>query len=195
MRKLYAGMIFSLLFTVNIFADGVPDGGQVRGMVFDKDSKEPIGFATIALFSATDSALITGTITDTEGNFHATKIDEGTYYLKVNFLGYEELHFSDIVIDRQSRQLDIGQVYLETSTQLLEEVVITNERNAVEFQIDKKVIAVGEQMTAASLSAVEVLENVPSIRVDVEGNVSLRGSTGFTVLIDGKPTVLEPSDV
>ena len=195
MRKLSAGMIISLIFTVNLLADGVPDGGLVRGMVYDKDSKKPIEFATIALFSATDSALITGTITDTEGNFQATKIEEGTYYLKVNFLGYEELRFSDIVIDQQSRQLDIGQIYLETSTQLLKEVVITNERNAVEFQIDKKVIAVGEQMTAASLSAVEVLENVPSIRVDVEGNVSLRGSTGFTVLIDGKPTVLDPSDV
>ncbi len=110
-------------------------------------------------------------------------------------MGYDELHYSDLVIDRSNRRLDIGTIFLETSSQILEEVVITNERNAVEFQIDKKVISVGEQMTAASLSAVEVLENVPSIRVDVEGNVSLRGSTGFTVLIDGKPTVLDPSDV
>jgi len=195
MRKLYAGMIINLFFTLNLFADGVPDGGLVRGMVYDKDSKKPIEFATIALFSAMDSALITGTITDGEGNFQATQIAEGSYFMKINFLGYEELQYSDIVIDRQSRRLDVGQIYLETKTQLLEEVVITNERNAVEFQIDKKVIAVGEQMTAASLSAVEVLENVPSIRVDVEGNVSLRGSTGFTVLIDGKPTVLDPSDV
>jgi hypothetical protein len=115
--------------------------------------------------------------------------------MKVNFLGYEELHYSNLVIDNKNRHLDIGKLFLETNAQLLEEVVISNERNPVEFQIDKKVISVSEQMTSASLSAVEVLENVPSIRVDVEGNVSLRGSTGFTVLIDGKPTVLDPSDV
>ena len=195
MKKLIVGMIFSLFFTWNAMADGLPDGGQVRGMVIDQNSKQPIEFATIALFNAIDSSLVTGTITDTEGKFHATKIAEGKYYIKVNFLGYEELHLSEIVIDDSNSRLNIGPVTMEASAQLLEEVVITNERNAVEFQIDKKVISVGEQMTSASLSAVEVLENVPSIRVDVEGNVSLRGSTGFTVLIDGKPTVLDPSDV
>jgi len=195
MNKIVAGVIFSLIFTVNTMADGLPDGGQVRGIVYDLNSKQPIEFATIALFNAIDSSLVTGTITDTKGNFHATKIAEGSYYIQVNFLGYEELHLSEVVIDESNRPVDIGQIFLEASAQLLEEVVITNERNAVEFQIDKKVISVGKQMTAASLSAVEVLENVPSIRVDVEGNVSLRGSTGFTVLIDGKPTVLDPSDV
>ncbi len=195
MKRLIVGLIASLVFTWNVKADGLPDGGQVRGMVIDQNSKQPIEFATIALFNAMDSSLVTGTITDTEGKFHATKIAEGKYYIKVNFLGYEELHLSEIVIDERNSRLNIGEVTMEASTQLLEEVVITNERNAVEFQIDKKVISVGEQMTSASLSAVEVLENVPSIRVDVEGNVSLRGSTGFTVLIDGKPTVLDPSDV
>jgi len=194
MRKIFVGMMFSLFFTLNTFADGIPDGGQVRGMVYDQDSKKPIEFATIALFNAIDSTLVTGTITDTEGNFQATKIAEGTYYIKVNFLGYEEMQYSELVIDRKNQRLDVGHIYLETNSQLLEEVVITNERNPVEFQIDKKVVHVGEHMTSASLSAVEVLENVPSIRVDVEGNVSLRGSTGFTVLIDGKPTVLDPSD-
>ena len=195
MKRIITGMLFSLFFIVNAHADGTPDGGQVRGMVYDQNSKQPIEFATIALFNAIDSTLVTGTITDTEGNFHATKIAEGSYFMKVNFLGYEELHFSELVIDRKNQRVDIGPVFLETSAQLIDEVVITNERNAVEFHIDKKVISVGEQMTAASLSAVEVLENVPSIRVDIEGNVSLRGSTGFTVLIDGKPTVLDPSDV
>lgn len=194
-KKLITGLLFSLLFTLTAVADDLPDGGQVRGMVYDQNSKQPIEFATIALFNAIDSSLVTGTITDTEGNFQATKIAEGTYYIQVNFLGYEELHLGELVIDGKNRRVDIGQIFLEASAQLLEEVVITNERNAVEFQIDKKIISVGEQMTAASLSAVEVLENVPSIRVDMEGNVSLRGSTGFTVLIDGKPTVLDPSDV
>ena len=195
MKKNVMIMIFSAFITVNMRADEIDDGGQVRGMVYDQASNQPIEYATIALFNANDSTLVTGTITDPDGNFHATKIAEGNYYIQVSFLGYDDVQYSDLVINRSNRNLDIGKIFLETSSQMLDEVVIRNERNAVEYHIDKKVISVGEQMTAASLSAVEVLENVPSIRVDVEGNVSLRGSTGFTVLIDGKPTVLDPSDV
>jgi len=195
MKKLGVGMLIGLMIAVNAFADGLPDGGQVKGMVYDHKSKLPIEFATIALFNAVDSSLVTGTITDPKGSFQATKIAEGKYYMQVSFLGYEEEHYSDLVIDGKNRKLDIGEIFLEASSQILDEVVVTNDRNPVEFQIDKKVVHVGEQMTASSLSAVEVLENVPSIRVDVEGNVALRGSTGFTVLIDGKPTVLDPSDV
>jgi outer membrane receptor protein involved in Fe transport len=187
--------MLGLIFTLNIQADELPDGGQVKGRIFDLNSKQPIEYATIALFNALDSTLVTGTITDINGQFNATKIAEGKYYIKVRFVGYEEFHYSDLVIDKRNRSLDLGEVFLEASSQDLEEVVITNARNPVEFQIDKKIVSVSDQMTAASLSAVEVLENVPSIRVDVEGNVSLRGSTGFTVLIDGKPTVLDPSDV
>jgi len=194
MKKRYITLIFSMFIMGIIHAEENPEGGQVRGMVYDQKSGKPIEFATIAFFDAQDSTLVTGTITDPDGNFHAKEIAEGNYYIQVSFLGYEESHYSDVVIDRNNRRQDIGTIYLESSTEILDEVVITNERNPVEFQIDKKVISVGEQMTASSLSAVEVLENVPSIRVDVEGNVSLRGSTGFTVLIDGKPTVLDPSD-
>jgi len=195
MKGTIAGTVFKILFALNAYADDIPEGGQVKGKVIDQKSKQPIEYATVALFNAIDSALVTGTITDQEGNFHATKIEVGTYYIKVNFLGYEEMQYSELVIDADNPRHDLGKIYLETSSQMLDEVEIINERNPVEFQIDKKVVSVGEQMTAASLSAVEVLENVPSIRVDVEGNVSLRGSTGFTVLIDGKPTVLDPSDV
>jgi hypothetical protein len=195
MKGTIAGTVLKIFFALNSYADGIPDGGQVRGKVIDQKSNQPIGYATVALFNAIDSSLVTGTITDQEGNFQATKIKEGSYYMKVNFLGYEELHYGELVIDADNPRHDLGKIFLETSSLLLDEVVIVNERNPVEFQIDKKVISVGEQMTSASLSAVEVLENVPSIRVDVEGNVSLRGSTGFTVLIDGKPTVLDPSDV
>ena len=195
MKKIAMGLMFSLFILLNTHADNIPDGGQVRGMIYDQQSNQPIEYATIAFFNAKDSSLVTGTITDPNGNFHATKIAKGNYYIQVSFLGYEELQYSDLVIDHNNRRLNIGTIFLETNSQMLEEVEITNDRNAVEFKIDKKVISVGEQMTAASLTAVEVLENVPSIRVDVEGNVSLRGSTGFTVLIDGKPTVLDPSDV
>ena len=85
-------------------------------------------------------------------------------------------HRDNVTINRNNTQVALGEIYLETASELLEEVTVVNERNAIDFHIDKKVVTVGKQMTASSLSAVEVLENVPSIRVDIEGNVSLRGS-------------------
>jgi len=170
-------------------------GGQVTGRVVDMLSDEPIEYATVAVFDAADSSLVTGTISDTEGRFETSRLDAGNYYVVVKFMGYEDKMLDNITVGKGRKMLEMGEVDLEVDSQVLEEVEIINQRNSVEYHIDKKVVSVGEQMTAASLSAVEVLENVPSIRVDIEGNVSLRGSTGFTVLIDGKPTVLEPSEV
>lgn len=179
----------------HVMAEGSEGGGQVTGWVVDRASDTPIEYATVAVFSAEDSSLVTGTISDTQGRFETSRLDEGSYYVVVKFIGYEEKWLENLTVDRGRKVLEVGEIDLELDMQVLEEVEIINERNSVEYRIDKKVVSVGEQMTAASLSAVEVLENVPSIRVDIEGNVSLRGSTGFTVLIDGKPTVLEPSEV
>ena len=153
MKKLFTGTCIGLIISINIMANGIPDGGQVKGRIFDQKSNQPIEFATIALFNAMDSTLVKGTITDTNGEFSASQIAEGRYYIKVRFVGYEEMHYGDLVIDNSNRNVDLGEVYLEASAQNLEEVVITNERNPVEFQIDKKIVSVGEQMTASSLSA------------------------------------------
>lgn len=176
-------------------ADDASSTGKISGVIQDQDSQVPIEYATVAVYSASDSSLVTGTITDTEGIFDLAKLAHGDYYVVVNYLGYEEHTVDNLQIDRRNSHVDVGEIFLESSAHMLEEVTLVNERNPIEFQIDKKVISVSDQMTSASLSAVEVLENVPSIRVDIEGNVSLRGSTGFTVLVDGKPTVLDPSDV
>lgn len=194
LRALLTGTILGILGMPGVFADDTGDFGHVTGFIIDQKSGSPIEYATIAIYNAMDSALITGTVTDPQGSFVTGKIGSGSYYLVVNFLGYEEQRFDGLVIDRRTAELELGRIYLAHQAHDLNEAEIVNERNIIDYQIDKKVISVGENMTSASLTAVEVLENVPSIRVDIEGNVSLRGSTGFTVLIDGKPTVLDPSD-
>ncbi len=187
-------LVFVLLIPLGIMANTPEKDGIVKGKVYDGKAKGPVEYATIAIYNASDNSVITGTISDEKGNFKISGLSKGNFYVIVSFLGFENKRYDNIVVDGGRNMIDLGTITLGAANQSLEEVEIIAERQSVEFHIDKKVVSVGKQMTSASLSAVEVLENVPSVRVDIEGNVSLRGSTGFTVLIDGKPTVLEPSD-
>src|SRR5690606_31296251 len=112
----------------------------------------------------------------------------GQYYLKISFLSYEE----KIVprIDVTSSDIDLGQIVLLASQQVLEEVMVQSERSSMELYLDKRVFNVGKDLTSMSGSASDVLDNVPSVTVDVEGNVSLRGSENVRILINGKPSGL-----
>jgi hypothetical protein len=188
-------LLLGMLIPLSIWANSPEKEGIVKGKVYDGKSKTPVEYATIAIYNADDDSVINGTISDENGNFKIKGLKEGNFYVVVSFLGYENKRYDDIVVDGGRDMIDLGSITLGSANQSIEEVEVVAERQSVEFHIDKKVVSVGKQMTSASLSAVEVLENVPSVRVDIEGNVSLRGSTGITVLIDGKPTVLDASDV
>ena len=186
-----------LLALSSVYASDPENAGEekvVKGKVSDRKTKKPVEYATVAVYKKADDSVVTGTISDENGEFKIKDLEPGEFYIVVSFLGYDDKRYDDIVVDKKRGVVDLGDIIMGSNSKNLDEVEVVAERQSVEFKIDKKVVSVGKQMTSASLSAVEVLENVPSIRVDIEGNVSLRGSTGFTVLIDGKPTVLDPSD-
>jgi outer membrane cobalamin receptor len=187
-------LFFGVVNVVNAYSGDNEFNGKIKGKVIDKLSNHPIEYATITIYTTTDNSLVTGTITDLDGNFEVKNLPKNIYKVEITFLGYAKITKPEVPVGKTGTT-DIGSVYLQPDGQILEEVVVVANQSSVEYQIDKKVIAVSEQMTSASMSAVEVLENIPSIQVDFEGNVMLRGSSGFTVLIDGKPTVLDPSDV
>ncbi len=198
MRRLGLLILVFLSFTASGFSNtpvlSLGEKGVVKGKVFDKISNAPIEYATVVIYNAKDSSVVTGTVTDIKGEFRISNLDSGEFYLVVSFLGYRNQQFDNVLVKPGQRMYDIGKISLFPSKEVLGEVEVVAERHSIDYHIDKKVVSVGKQMTAASLSAVEVLENVPSVRVDIEGNVSLRGSSGFTVLIDGKPSILDPSD-
>lgn len=189
--------VFIALLSTSLFGFAVTIPLQVNGRIFgkvaDKATSGSIVYATIGVFKSIDSSLVTGTITDESGKFEILDLDEGTYYLEISFIGYKTQVIENVSITNAS-QLDIGTIYLNVDAQQLDEVIVSSESRSIDYQIDKKVISVNKELSSASMTAVEVLENTPSIRVDIDGNVLLRGSSGFRVLIDGKPTVLEPSD-
>lgn len=170
-------------------------GGVIKGVVKDQTLDAPVEYATVSVYTMADSTLIDGTITDEKGAFELKKLKPGTYFVEVSFIGYNKAAVKNIPINKKRKVIDLKTVSLRQSTEALDEVTVITERLPVKYQIDKKVIPVSRQITAASGNAVDVLENVPSVSVDIEGNVSLRGSSNFTVLVDGKPSILDASDI
>ena len=168
--------------------------GTISGTVYDATHQTPLEYANVILFTAKDSLQLTGTITNENGKFRIEGIRPGEYYAEIQFMGYHPKRTTEIKINASELEIDMGTIPLEQTVLSMEGVEVEGERPAISYQIDKKVINVSQHYTAISGSAVDVLENVPSVTVDIEGNVSLRGSGNFKVLIDGRPSVLEPSE-
>jgi outer membrane receptor protein involved in Fe transport len=188
------GLTFLLMLSLHTYAEGENPEGKIKGTVLDSRMKEPVEFATVALYDVETNELITGSITDFLGHFKIEQPGAGEYYLIVSFIGFEEKKTERFYLDVDRKNLNLGKIIINPSANDLEEVEIVAKKSPIEYRIDKKVINVDKQLTSEAGTAVDILENVPSVQVDIEGNVTLRGSSGFTVLIDGKPTILDPSD-
>ncbi|KPK84703.1 MAG: hypothetical protein AMS27_09280 [Bacteroides sp. SM23_62_1] len=174
--------------------ENMPKDGYMKGIILDEVTDEPVEFASVALYSQRDSLLVTGTITDMTGQFEFKELSYGAYYADIRFVGYKNTRMSSIVVSPQNKTIDLGEVKVERSVTELDEVKIVAERPQMEYKIDRKVVYVESNITAAGGTAVDVLENTPSIQTDIDGNITLRGSSNFTVLIDNKPSVLEGSE-
>lgn len=194
MKKLgFLGVIYILAVISSLANPPLDKHGKISGQVFDNISKHAIEYATVAL-SGKNGKLITGTITNNTGYFSIDNIKNGTYNLTISFLGYEDIIIEDVVLSDKKRNINLSDIYITPSSENLEEVTIVSNVAPVQYKIDKKIINVSKQFSTISGTAIDVLENIPSVRVDIEGNVSLRGSSGFTVLIDGRPTILDAND-
>jgi outer membrane receptor protein involved in Fe transport len=163
----------------------------IIGKVVDAESKEPVEFATVAVKKTGDNSPITGVTTGMDGSF-LIKTDASDFYIEVSFIGFEKLEISSF--NSSEERIDLGVINLGVDSKQLEEIVIEGEKSSTEFRIDKRVFNVGADLSSAGASALDVLGNVPSVNVNIEGQVSLRGSSGVQILIDGKPSVLTSSD-
>jgi outer membrane receptor protein involved in Fe transport len=160
---------------------------EVTGTVFEQASQQPIEFATVMLQDKATKAALTGATTNADGSFRLqTKVSDFT--VKVSFVGYTEQEIVDFEL--VDGKVDLGRIYLTTEGKTLDEVLVRAERSQTEFKLDKRVFNVGKDLSSTGASALEVLNNVPSVNVSIEGEVSLRGSAGVQILINGKPSVL-----
>lgn len=193
MRKIYVLLLLLIFHFTSTFSE-TNISGTVEGKVVDQENGEPMEYVSVAIYNQADESLVTGTVSDLEGRFEIKGLPQGDYFLEVSFIGYGRKKVEDIEINSGRTHVDLNDIILPRAASQLDEVEIVAEELAVEYKIDRKVINVSQQLTAASGTAVDILENIPSITVDIDGNVALRGSTGFMVLIDGVPSVLDPSE-
>ncbi|MBD3288070.1 TonB-dependent receptor [candidate division KSB1 bacterium] len=196
LKKLIPALIVVLLLVQAALpqAQRPRNGAMINGAIYDQQTNNPIEYANIILFSQRDRSQVTGTISDDKGSFQLKGVPPGAYYIEIRFMGYEIKEIENIRVNPRQPVVDLGKIELEGMVLSMETVAVEGEKPALTYEIDKKVIAVSQVQTAISGNAADVLENVPSVTVDIEGNVTLRGSSNFQVLIDGRPTVLEPND-
>ncbi len=168
---------------------------KIYGKVVELSTGEAVEYANIVLLNATDSSLVGGTISAEDGRFELGTMPQGKYILSANFIGYQKEFISDIQLTRSNKQVDVGVIQLQRAAESIESVKVVGEKSYLSYKPDKKVINVSQHMNAAGGTVVDVLENTPSVAVDAEGNVSLRGSQSFTVLIDGRPSPMSGSDI
>ncbi len=186
--------LISLLFLISflpVFA--FAQNGKISGKLLD-NKKNALAYATVTLLRP-DSSVVTGGMSDDNGKFTLESIATGNYLLRINALGLNTKVIGDVSITDAQPVKDLGNISLSISSKTLDEVQINGEKSVMEMQVDKKVFNVDKNITTAGGSATDVLSNVPSVSVDVDGSVSLRGKGNVTILIDGKPATLLGGDV
>jgi outer membrane receptor protein involved in Fe transport len=164
--------------------------GKVSGYLFDAQTKQIIEYGNVVIFRAKDSTMINGTVTDPQGKFTLDNLPFGIYYLKTSFIGYASKYIDSIRVNPKSIEVDLGKIFLDEQSIELGNVLVTGQKEMIINNLDKKVINVEKDLTSTGGSAVDVVGNIPSITVDLDGNVSFRGNQNITILIDGKPSAL-----
>lgn len=163
---------------------------SITGQLIDSQNKESLPFATVRVFNVSDSSLVTGETSDINGRF-AISAPKGSFYIWIDFVGYKRKQIAAFQLNEGNKQLKLGELLIAPNTEMLDEVEVTGTRMQAEYQLDKRVYNVGNDVANIGANASLLLDNLPSVTVDVvEGTISLRGSQNVRVLIDGKPAAL-----
>lgn len=162
--------------------------GKISGTIIDSVTKKPMDYVPVSLYRSTGKSPITGVVTDDKGNFHLDGIHPGSYKISIDFMGYASKVINPIVTTDAKPDKALGGIVFSPSAKALKEVVIQGTVPLVENRIDKIVFNAEKDLTSAGGNATDVLQKVPLVSVDINGNVSLRGDASVRVLINGKPS-------
>ena len=179
-------LLFFLLIVAALTATAQ---GLVKGKVLDKKTDTPLGFVNVRVSSTADSKLVGGGMTDADGNFSVAGLKNGKYTLSLSFMGYKEEQ-RQFEITAAARQQSYSRLYMTEDAKLLKGVTVTGQKGTMKLEVDRKSFDVSQLISNAGQSASDVLDNVPSVEVDNDGNVSLRGNSSVEVWINGKASGL-----
>ena len=162
--------------------------GRISGSVIDSVTKEPMPYTTISVFRATGRSPLNGVLTDDKGNFKIDGVHPGAYRLEVSFVGYPTKVINNVTTTPSKLDKNLGVIVVAPSARALKTVEVTGAKALIENKIDKIVYNAEKDLTAAGGNATDVLQKVPLVAVDINGNVSVRGDGNVRVLINGKPS-------
>lgn len=187
MRSNYTYLLCFICFLCAFAAQGQQAELTISGKVVEATSEQALEFVTVLIGDNTTKKPITGTTTNTEGKF-IIKTTARNFYIEARFIGFNNYVINEYKIE--NNQINLGTISLTENAETLKEMEITGEKSVTEFKLDKRVFNVGKDLSNTGASALEVLNNVPSVNVSIEGQISLRGSEGVQILINGKPSIL-----
>ncbi|MCH2225958.1 MAG: TonB-dependent receptor, partial [Crocinitomicaceae bacterium] len=186
MSYFFRSILFLTLFLF-VF-NGYSQVKTYTGIIVGEGSSEPIPYVTVVLVSKESNSVLDGTTT-TEDGFFQLNSSASKIYIRISYFDYK-----DSIIELtapMSSLLDLGKIALKRNDAIeFGDVTVTAEKSSMEFKLDKRVFNVGKDISSTGMGAMEVLNNVPSVSVDIEGNIKLRGNSGVQILINGKPSVL-----
>ncbi|HVV54377.1 MAG TPA: TonB-dependent receptor [Mucilaginibacter sp.] len=183
-------IITGLFFTSNAYAatDGDIVKGQLSGKIIDSVTRQPVSYATVSVFRKNSPNPFNGAVTADDGSFTIRNISAGTYRISINFIGYKKKFINNIVISKDKPAVSLGNILLSPVQRQLKAVQVVGKTPVVENKIDKLVYNVANDITSQDGSATDVLQKIPQVSVDIDGNVQLQGNSNIQFLINGKPS-------
>jgi outer membrane receptor protein involved in Fe transport len=178
-----------LLMSANLYGQSSSDG-LVVGKLIAQSTKEPLEFGSAALYKLPDSVFAAGTMTDAEGKFYINNIPNGEYYLSCGLIGFKQYYSVSFIIDPQHKKKDFGKIAVVEMALPADSIVVTAEKPSISFEIDRIVYDPQKDLLTESGSVSELLQHVPSVSVDLEGNVTLKGSEDVLITINGRSSPL-----
>lgn len=188
-------ILLLLSLTFNLFAQ-TGNKAKITGTLKDAKTQETIPFATAVLIDKATAKNVKIAQTDLNGAFVMADLPKGNFTFKISFVGYQTMVRDNIAITAATGTLNFGDIKMNAAKgNILSEVTVTGQKQGMQMGIDKKIFSVDQSVISEGGSATDLLQNVPSVSTDMDGNVSLRGSSGVRVLIDGKPSLIAGGNV
>ena len=182
-------ILIFLIFSTSIYAHAQKEKGKavLFGRVMDANLDEPLPFVTVFVRKPNEEEILAGQITDEDGKFEVTGLPSGALVVEIQFVGFTDVS-QEIFIQGKNEKLDLGNMLMYDEVEVLGTVEVTVERSTIEQKVDRKVINIGKDLATVGPTAADLMVNLPSVDVDQNGDVSMRGNENVIVLVDGKPT-------
>lgn len=175
--------------------DDAKGHGKIIGAVIDAETNQPVEYANVALLDPATQKPVDGAVCDDKGKFVIAKVAVGTYIVSISFIGYETQTIENVKVEDKRDDVTLGIIKLATSSKVLNEIVVEGQKQLVEERVDRTIYNAENDITTKGGDATDVLKRVPMLSVDLDGNVTLRGSQNIKVLVNNKPSTIMASSI